>query len=205
MTANLISENDQFTSLVEKQDENAVKRVINDMFDFARGLVVDSEAAYKSITSIYAQAREWKKVVEARRKQLVEPYRKQISTINDRAKELSDPLDNVIDLANAKTNDYQKLLAERKRLEDEELLKGAALFDAQDEIYIPPIEKIIRGDGAIAVTKTHIRFKVTDISKVPLKYLAIDETAVKQAIKLGIMEIAGIEVYEEQETQLRIR
>ncbi len=111
----------------------------------------------------------------------------------------------MIEKANAKVNAYQLMLAEKKRIEDEKLRETAAIFDAAEEIYIPPMEKIIRGDGAIAVTKTEKKFKVVDISKVPLKYLTIDEKSIAQDIKLGISEIPGLEIFEETTTQLRVR
>ena len=67
------------------------------------------------------------------------------------------------------------------------------------------MESIVRGDGAITVTKTETRFRVVDLSKVPLKYLVVDEAAIKRDIKLGLTQIDGLELYEEKTTQLRTR
>ncbi len=67
------------------------------------------------------------------------------------------------------------------------------------------MEKTIRGEGAILTTKTEKAFRVLDISKVPLKYLMVDEAAVKKDLKLGINEVPGIEVFESTTTQLRMR
>jgi ethanolamine utilization protein EutA (predicted chaperonin) len=182
-----------------------VKNIIADMLSFATSLVVDNEPAYKKMTSLYSQARAWKKCVEEKRKAMTEPLRKQTASINDKAKELTDPLDGVISLANAKATSYQRLL-EQKRLEDEAKLRAAAdLFDAADEVYVPALEKVIRGDGASAVTKVEKRFRLVDISKVPAKYLMIDEKKLIQDIKLGLNQIEGIDIYEETITSLRVR
>ena len=186
-------------------DAMLVKKAINDMVAFAKNLVVNTEESYRSITALYKKAREWKKSLEAKRKELVDPFRSQIADINDKAKVLSDPLDAVIELANAKVNGYQKLLEEKKQKEEAELREVAALFDAGEDIYVPPVEKIIRGDGAIAVTKIEKKFRVVDITKVPAKYLAIDEKAVTLDLKLGLDAISGLEIYEETTTQLRTR
>ena len=186
-------------------DAMLVKKAINDMVAFAKSLVVNTEESYRSITALYKKAREWKKSLEAKRKELVDPFRSQIADINDKAKVLSDPLDAVIELANAKVNGYQKLLEEKKQKEEAELREVAALFDAGEDIYVPPVEKIIRGDGAIAVTKIEKKFRVVDITKVPAKYLAIDEKAVTLDLKLGLDAISGLEIYEETTTQLRTR
>lgn len=197
------------TSLVSAFDETrteiSVKNTIGDMVEFTKSLVVDNDTSYKKITSLYRQAKEWKKYIDNYRKDMTEPLRKQTSAINDKAKELTDPLDNVIDMANAKANGYMKMLESIKLKEDEKLRAAADLFDSADELYIPPMERIVRGDGAITVTKTQKQFKVVDISKVPTKYLIVDEAAVKRDLKLGIGDIPGLEIFEEKTTQLRIR
>lgn len=182
-----------------------VKKVIKDMLSFATSLIVDNETAYKKVTQLYSQARSWKKCVDEKRKAMTEPLRKQTSAINDKAKELTDPLDGVIELANAKATGYQRTL-EAKRLEEEtRLRKAAELFDAADEVYVPALDKVLRGDGASAVTKVEKRFRLIDIGKVPAKYLMIDEKKLLQDIKLGLTSIDGIEVYDETITTLRVR
>lgn len=182
-----------------------IKNIIDDMLCLAKEIEVKDESSYKKLTSLYRDAKDWKKNVETKRKYLVEPLRKQTSYINDKAREITDPLDLVIDLANSKTGAYMKLLEKAKQNEEQRLKDAASLFDAEDELYIPPMEKIIRGEGAIAITKTKKCFKVTDISKVPVKYLQVCEKAVEQDIKLGMLDIPGLEIFEEQITQLRVR
>lgn len=187
------------------EDPGAIKEAIQTKRSFVESLIVNCEESYKKITSLYAEAREWKKAIEARRKELTEPLRKKMTGINDIARELSDPLDAVIDMANGKANGYVRMLEEVKRKKDEDLRTQAALFDAENDIYIPPMENIIRGEGAITVTKIETKFRVVDLSKVPLKYLMVDEAAVKRDLKLGIPEIPGLEIFEEKTTQLRTR
>ncbi len=192
-------------NLMTHTDPLMMRDVISSRKSFVESLIVNSEESYKKITSLYAEAREWKKAIEARRKELTEPIRKKMSSINDIARELTDPLDAVIDMANGKANGYVRMLEERKRQADEELRAQAALFDAEEEIYIPPMDNIVRGDGAIAVTKVVMDFRVIDISKVPVKYLMVDEAAIKKDIKLGLSQIDGIEIFENKTTQLRTR
>ena len=201
----LVQENPFLIPLELEESKIEIKSIICDMRLFVENLAVNSEISYQKMTSLYAQAREWKKSIDAKRKSLVDPFRKEVAAINDKAKELSDPLDQVIDMANAKCNAYFRMLEEQKRKEDEQLKLAAAIFDAEDELYIPPMEKIIRGDGAVTVTKVEKRFKVVDITKVPTKYLLVDEAAIKKDLSLGLAEIPGIEVFEETTTQLRIR
>jgi hypothetical protein len=60
--------------------------------------------------------------------------------------------------------------------------------------FTPPALK-----GAAKVWK----FKITDTSQVPKEYLIVDETAIRRAVGAGVREIAGVEIF--QEDQLRIR
>lgn len=193
------------SEIMLQENPEQIKEAIESRRSFVESLVVNSEDSYRKITCLYAEAREWKKAIEARRKELTEPIRKRMASINDIAKELSEPLDAVIDMANGKANGYVRMLEEMKRKKDEELRAQAALFDAEDQIYIPPMESIIRGEGAITVTKVETRFRLVDITKVPTKYLMVDEAAVKRDLKLGINQIEGLEIYEEKTTQLRTR
>lgn len=184
--------------------ENAalIKDVIRDMVEFTKTLVVDSESAFKKATNLYSQAKTWKDTIEDKRKEMGEPFRKQVSYINDKAKELTEPLDKVISMTKVKTGEYQKLLEANKAKQDAELRAAASLFDAEDDIYIPDIEKTLRGDGARATTRIEKKFRILDIKQVPAKYLQLDEAAIKRDLKLGIDAIEGLEIYEEKTTQL---
>lgn len=204
-TATLVPEASFELALDEHTNGVVVRQVIGDMVEFTKSLIVDSDGAYKKITSLYRQARDWKKVIDGKRKELTEPLRKQVSAINDKAKEITDPLDAVIDLANRKASGYLSHLEEVKRLEDEKLRAAAAIFEAEEELYIPAMETTVRGHGAVAVKKTELCFRVVDISKVPARYLVVDEAAVKKDLRLGLVEIPGLEVYENSTTQLRVR
>ena len=71
----ILTEEDPF--LVPIGDVNhavRVKGTINDMLSFCKDLVVNNEGSYKKITSLYKQAREWKKTIEAKREELVKPF-----------------------------------------------------------------------------------------------------------------------------------
>lgn len=191
--------------ITSEEHEVFIKSTIQELVLIASNFSVTTEADYKRLTSMYSQARTWKKSIEAKRKEVTNPLWKQMSTINDKAKTLTDPLDQIIEITNHKASLYLKKLEEIKRQEDEKVRAAAALFDASEELYIPPMEKTLRGDGATAITKTEKKFKVLDITKVPTKYLMVDEDALKRDLQLGINEVPGLEIYEETTTQLRIR
>lgn len=198
MTAELIQAFD-----IENEVE-VVKYAISEMLVRVNSLTVDSEPAFKMVTALYSKAREWQKLIETKRKEAIEPARKIVITINDKAKAIGAPLEEIIEIANTKAASYTRLL-EQKRLADIERLNAqAALLDLDQNIAIAQVAPP-RGDGAMAYTKVEKRFRVLDLAKVPQKYLKIDETLVDRDIKLGVGEIPGIEIYEETTTLLRRR
>ena len=205
MITSVITEENPFE--VELDSHFIVAAMLRDasgMVEDAYTLVVDSDSAYKDITALYSRAKEWKKEVEDIRKKLIAPWRAKVAEVNDRAKELTDPLDQVIAIANSKANGYVQQLEAQKAKEDERMRLAAALFD-EEPGYIEPMASTLRGSGAMAVSKKEKCFRLLDIAKVPAKYLVVDESAVKKDLALGIAEIPGLEIYEETKTSLRLR
>ncbi len=190
--------------IIEEGNDVLVKNVVSEMQQYVTNLSVVDEASYNKMTTLYAQARGWHKTIDNKRKELGDPFRKQITLINDRAKELLDPLDVVINMSNHKANSYMRMLEQLKKEADESIKLAAFLFD-EEVPYIPPMEKTVRGTGANTVTKTERKFRVVDRDKIPSKYLIVDESAIKRDLALGLAKIPGIEVYEEKTTQLRVK
>ncbi len=121
------------------------------------------------------------------------------------AKMLLTPLREIQDIAKGKTTSYCTHLEEKKRQEQEAIRQAADLIGSDDAPYVAPVEKSIRGNGAMAYSRVVRKFRTTDLSKVPTKYLQINEDAVNEAIKMGISEISGLEIYESKEIQLKVR
>lgn len=190
--------------LLPERNQFDLKKKLNEIVASANSIEVNGEAAFRKITSMYAESKEWEKLIEFSRKQANAPDQGRINARNDKAKEILAPLKQIQTIAKEKTAKYQELLEEIKRDEEEQIKKAVALLDLDDP-YIAPAEKTHRGDGAIAYTKLVTKFRLVDLSKVPRKYLILDEASVEQDIKLGVVEIAGIELFEEKVTTLRTR
>lgn len=61
----------------------------------------------------------------------------------------------------------------------------------------------INQSSANSVVRKVWAFRITDLSKVPLQYIQLNETAVRNAIKAGERNIAGLEIF--QECQVAIK
>lgn len=105
-----------------------------------------------------------------------------------------------------------------KQAEELEALKsGAGEYDAvtrkamieaieakQNKIIDATAKQMeINQSSANSVVRKVWAFRLTDLSKVPLQYLQLNETAVRNAIKSGERNIAGLEIF--QECQVAIK
>ena len=105
-----------------------------------------------------------------------------------------------------------------KQAEELEALKsGAGEYDAvtrkamieaieakQNKIIDATAKQMeINQSSANSVVRKVWAFRLTDLSKVPLQYLQLNETAVRNAIKAGERNIAGLEIF--QECQVAIK
>ena len=176
---------------------------IGALLSFARGLVVNNEGAFATITEVYAKARAMERLVNARLKEANQPYQAQMNANQDAARSFLGPIKEIIGVCNSQTSQYRAQLVESKRQEEEKTRAAASAFNAPMP-YIAPIERI-RGSGATSVVKKRIRVALEDISKVPLRYLILNEEAVLADVKLGVGSISGLKIWEEQTSELRTR
>jgi len=203
MNTELIERED--LTLLPEQNEIDLKQKLTEIVAYAESLEMDNEAAFHKITAMYAQSKEWEKLIEFLRKQANAPDQSRINARNDKAKEVMFHLKKIQEIAKSKSASYQERLEDIKRQEEEKMRAAVALLELEEVPYIPPAEKTQRGDGATAYTRTVRKFRIVDEEKVERKYLKIDEEAIERAIKLGLRELSGVEIFEEKETILRTR
>lgn len=188
----------------EDDDVLTVRCNISNLLDEVSKITIINEQSYRTVTSIYARAREWQKIIDTKRKEATAHARHIVTTINDKAKEFSEPLTQIIELANAKVNDYSFLLEKQRLAEVERLNAAARLLDLPADITLPQVAPP-RGQGASAFTQTKTVWEIVDQSKIPLKYFKIDEDLVDRDIAMGMDSIDGLRIYKETKTQLRTR
>lgn len=182
-----------------------LKDTFQNSLETASRMEVSSEDSAKQMTDFYADAKQWEKKIDSLRKESNAPEQEKINIRNAKSAELVAPLKEIQLIAKKKCDVYQAFVREEKRKE-EELSRCAFYFLDADETQIIPLrEKSVNTGKALMFTRTVRKFRITDIDQVPRKYLKVDEKSIDQAINLGINEIPGIEIYEEQVTQLRTR
>jgi hypothetical protein len=192
MTLELVLENERVNILEDGFD---ISKVVDTMMQTVKTLIVESDNSLKQATHMWKQTRDWKKSVETQRKSITEPFRKQISFVNDKAKEVTVPLEEMENILETKINRYNKE-KEKQRLE---VIAAASAFDA--DASLPEIQQV-HTPGVTTYKRKKVTITVLDIRQVPEKYLKIDEKAVEDAYKMGLL-IPGLEIKEEEIIQMR--
>ena len=144
------------------------------------------------------------KFIEEKRLSFTKPLNESLSAINATFRELSAPL------ANAKTIVPNKIMAWR-RLEQEKIEKEDARRRAIQQAHAvqghnvtAPVvmEKPKATVGNVQVRKVW-RFKIVDQTKVPERFKEVSSIMVNDAIRNGIKEIPGLEIYQEEISAIR--
>jgi len=90
----------------------------------------------------------------------------------------------------------------RKKAEEE---AKAAEIEAPTVMapVIPKAENVTRTETGAAFQRKAWEFELADIEQVPRAYLILDEKRVRDAIRMGVRQIAGIRIFETSKTVLR--
>jgi len=166
------------------------------------------------------------KKLEEERKSWVKPLNGQVTRLNTMFKERSAPLEKAKALIKEKISTF--LRAEKKRKEEEaaeETRKAEkialdaatkaedkgddatanAILETAAEVTSKPQEKTIARGGLGSSTSMRANWvhEVLDPDLIPSKYLMVNESAVKAAIKSGVREIPGIKIWNDEQAVIR--
>lgn len=129
-------------------------------------------------------------------------------------------------LNEVRKREEERLVLERKKAEEDAIKEIDHLEDAKryageyDEVTQKAIQRTIENKQNKAIEATAFvekinlstnsasvsmvwDFEVTDKSKLPLEYLKVDEVAIRNAIRNGQRDIAGVNIYQKPQISLR--
>ena len=152
-------------------------------------VVVETEGGAKKAVSLAMQSRKMGNAIEKARKEIVRPMLNFNKAVKQYADEFSKCLKDMETSLLKKVEVYQ---TKRK-----EVLKKACIIDTS-------IDKIVVDDGS---GKTVIRwvYDIEDLNAIPIKYLKVDEAAIREAISKGVRLIGGVKIYERTFKQYRVK
>jgi hypothetical protein len=202
---------------------------IKEMAAKAKTIVIETdEAEAAALDDIGFPLDRLAKDIEAERKRIVEAPNAYLSKINALAGHYKDLAKSGSDAIKSAVKTYRNLKAieaQRKALEEEKAAKDArekALaaqeklkkeaaemgVDASFDFVTPeppkpvqpaePAKTVRTGKGKATAAKKWVH-SIIDSALVPREYLTVDEKAVKEAIKNGIREIPGIQIYQDED------
>jgi len=160
------------------------------------------------------QAKQIYNMIEKKRTEMKRPYLDFSQKLDGLCKPLKDSLDIIQNGIKKKiklhidAENKRQAEAERKRLEVEAALNpeaspppAAPVGSSRSVIE----KKQVTSSGSAAVKKVWKWKQTTDnIAEIPVRYLMLNESAIKVAIEMGVRDIPGIEIYEDSDIKLTV-
>lgn len=135
------------------------------------------------------------KTIEDKRKEITKPLNASLKATNAMFKKLSEPLILADKTIRNKVMDFRQLQEEKAQKELERRQKIQAAHEAKGhethEITQPKADV-----GKTAVTTKRWTFEIVDEGKVPREYLVVDSAAINKAIRNGVREIGGLDIFQ---------
>jgi len=203
---------DKHLQVIESQAGTLEQRVA--------GLAVRSDADYQTGLAFVTEIKTTFKAAEADRVAITGPLNEALRRINAKYKAPMDRLkaaQRTIEArcgawyaerqrkaraaeAKALAAQQAKLAAQRERAD--QLGVAAPLPAPVAPRIVEPAKTVKFEGGASATMKAVKRWRVVDITKVPLEYLTTNDTKIGQVVRAGV-EIPGIETYDEYTTSVK--
>lgn len=149
------------------------------------------EEAYTALTQIKQAI----KTIESKRKEITKSLNASLKAANAMFKTLSAPFveadrivrDKVMDFRQVQEEKAQKELERRQKIQESHAAKGHETHEITE-----PKAKV----AETTVTTKRWTFGVVDEKKVPREYLTLNSFAVTQAIRNGVREIDGLDIFQ---------
>jgi hypothetical protein len=84
---------------------------------------------------------------------------------------------------------------------DQAVASDEAVKVAATQAIAPPTT--VRAESGSTTVQKRWAFRLVDLAQVPLEYLALNETKVRDAIRIGVRIIPGLQVYQDDVLQVR--
>jgi len=191
---------------------------IDSMMERAESLTVVTENANEEAVNIGTSAKHLYKKIEDQRKEIIEQPNEFVKSVNSFCKIFTERLQSIENLMKSKIGQY-RAVQEQKRREAEIAAKKAAddLQKKLDEeakvtgtepvkVETPIIakkESITRTETGSAHGRKIWAFEIVDVKAVPREYLVVSDTLIRDAVKGGIRQIPGVEIFEKSVTTFR--
>lgn len=206
-----------------KIEERAKAIVVNDAVSYDNTVLFLKEIAQKK-KDFKAQRDKYVKPMKDSIKAIDEKLQEPIKTLEKMEAIVRETLNNY--LAEVNRREQERLALEKKKAEEEALRKMEELEHAKlqsgeyDEVTQKAIARTVDHEQNKIVEATTKQekinlstsgasvsmvwdFEIIDKAQIPLEFLKVDETAIRNAIRAGEREISGIKIFQKPQLSLR--
>lgn len=206
-----------------KIEERAKAIVVNDAVSYDNTVLFLKEIAQKK-KDFKAQRDKYVKPMKDSIKAIDEKLQEPIKTLEKMEEIVRETLNNY--LAEVNRREQERLALEKKKAEEEALRKMEELEQAKlqsgeyDEVTQKAIARTVDHEQNKIVEATTKQekinlstsgasvsmvwdFEIIDKAQIPLEFLKVDETAIRNAIRAGEREISGVKIFQKPQLSLR--
>ena len=212
------------TNLIPIETEQNVKKDIALLSTQAQTLIVQDEVTFAGAADFLSKVKVRIKRLDAMKEDLTRPFADALKEARNKFKMMSEPYEQMEASLKSKMNAYiqlkeaqaQKEAYEAKLKADEENNKRI-LEQKEAEAKGEPVKEVemveaaqveapktqVRTESGMAYVQKRWKARITDEKIVPREFLGVDQVKVNDAIKSGVREIPGIEIFEESTVAVR--
>lgn len=204
----------EITNIEQSQEITAVRTNVSHYSAISNDLVITTDNDVEYASKILQDIAGAKKQMTALRTAFVKPLNDHVKKINDFFKTLTEPTEEADQIIRNKVLAYRKIQAEVERKKQEELNKKIAEHQATLEakaresgveapvLVAPQFSQTPKTVGGTTAKKTWT-FRVIDETAIPREYLIVDPKTIREAVRRGARNIAGVEIYEEESLSVK--
>ena len=197
------------SSAVIKFQTETTKKINNLVRAMDMVEAVNNEADKAIVAAAIREGKQLIKQVGAARKAITTPMQDEIKHWIAREKELVSPVEQAIQKADTLIQQFNARIAARQQAmldkiaqeERERLKKEGNTEQVQQESQFK--RQIAQAQYSTEGIRHVWTFEVKDLYQVPHEYLMLDEQKVRQAVRAGKREIAGLSIFQKQQTVYR--
>ena len=212
------------TNLIPVETEQNVKKDIALLSTQAQTLIVQDEVTFAGAADFLSKVKVRIKRLDSMKEDLTRPFADALKEARNKFKMMSEPYEQMEASLKSKMNAYiqlkeaqaQKEAYEAKLKADEEnnrriieQQRAEAKGEPVKEVELveaTPVEAPktqVRTESGVTYVTKKWKARITDEKIVPREYLGVDQVKVNDAIKSGVREIPGIEIFEESTVAVR--
>jgi hypothetical protein len=185
------------TQIIPANEVQTIKGKSSVIIARAEALVVDSAEDENRSYDILGNIKDRLKEIEVRRTSITKPLNESLKETNKLFKTLSSPLKKADRIIRGKILDFHRIQEEKAAKEQERREKIQASHEERGH-ETHELAEVVPEVSQETVTTKRWTFELIAFKKIPIDYLMLDVVGIREAIRNGAREIAGLRIYQEE-------